>query len=308
MLALLRATFPEPTSGVGIGDDAAIVPGAGLADGEALVCTVDAQVEGVHFWREWIDLADIGYRATMAAASDLAAMGARPTFAVSALGLPRGFSEAELLALFRGQREACAELGAAIRGGNVSRGPVLSVTTTWLGAVTTPILRGGGKPGDGVWVAGPLGLARAGLLAFQRSQRGVGLTPAIDAFRRPSARIEDAIVAAEVATAGMDVSDGLATDLARLADASGVGATIDEVALRAHGGEVLAAAAAALGEDALALAVEGGEDYALLVTSPVPIAGFSRIGTLVPSGGLRLARADGSEVGIDSRIGFDHLR
>ncbi|MBI4952641.1 MAG: thiamine-phosphate kinase, partial [Myxococcales bacterium] len=160
-VARLARTFGRAPRGVlcGIGDDAAV-----LAPGrERLVWTVDVQVEGVHFERSWLGLDALGYRAVMAAASDLAAMGARPRAVVAGLVLPPGFSDAALGALARGQARACRELGTAVVGGNLARGGELSVTTSVLGHAARPLLRSGARPGDGVWVAGATGLAGAGL-------------------------------------------------------------------------------------------------------------------------------------------------
>ncbi|NOU28212.1 MAG: thiamine-phosphate kinase, partial [Polyangiaceae bacterium] len=129
---------------VGIGDDAAVLrPFEGK-----LVASVDAQVEHVHFERAWLGWDDVGYRSLMAAASDLAAVGAEPLGAMAALILPSDFSDDDLAALGRGQRAAADRLGCPVVGGNLSRGGGLSVTTTVLGRVDRPLLRSGAAVGE----------------------------------------------------------------------------------------------------------------------------------------------------------------
>jgi thiamine-monophosphate kinase len=249
---------------LGIGDDAAIVRARGL-----LVWTVDSAVEGVHFDLDWLDPKDIGYRATQAAVSDLAAMGARPLGAVSNLGLPKHFTKRDLERLLRGQAEAARELGCPIIGGNLARARELSITTSALGSARTPLLRSGARAGDELWLLGDVGLARAGLLAFQAGRASNRkLAPAVRAFARPRARLREGLSLIGRAHAALDVSDGLAGDAGHLAEASGVGLVISEARLREALPRALAGVAAELSRDPLELALFGGEDYALLATGP----------------------------------------
>jgi thiamine-monophosphate kinase len=309
-IALLQRSLggspPDPRVTVGIGDDAAVL----AAPAAPLVWTVDAAVEGVHFRRDLLTLDDLGYRATMAAASDLAAMGAAPLGLLAALVLPAWVSDADLEALAGGQRRAAEELGTAVIGGNLARGSELSITTTALGTAERPLTRAGALPGDGLWMAGPVGLAAAGLLALEQG----GPPPneaaiAVSAWRRPRARLAAGFHAALAgARAAIDVSDGLARDVGHLARASGVRAVLD--AGRIVGPE-LRAAAAALGRDPLPLALHGGEDYALVVALPPgeTLDGFARIGTVELAGEgplLALRGEDGSLAALDAR-GFDHF-
>jgi thiamine-monophosphate kinase len=244
----------------------------------------------------------------MAAASDLAAMGARPRALLAALVLPEGFSDDDLGALARGQAEAAAELGTAIVGGNLARGGELSVTTTALGEADRPLTRAGARPGDDVLVAGPLGLARAGLAALLAGDASAATEAARAAWRRPLARIEAGLRARDAATAAIDVSDGLALDAARLADASELRVVLDEAELRAALDPALVTAAAALEGDPLDLAAFGGEDYALVVTVPegTRIEGFARIGRCEFGAGVVLATALGELRAVPPR-GFDHF-
>jgi len=290
---------------VGIGDDAAVL----APEGGSLVWTVDAAVEGVHFRRDWMSLEDIGFRSLMAAASDLAAMGARPRGVLCALVLPADFGDDELDQIARGQADATSALGTAVVGGNLSRGTELSLTTTVLGAAKHPLLRAGARPGDVVAVAGPLGLAAAGIAALQTKQRGPAVERAIAAYRRPRALIEAGALAASRAHAAIDVSDGLTLDVSRLAAESSVSIVLEAKNVRAVGGNDLRAAAEALSLDALELALHGGDDYALVMAfAPADVAPpFVRIGTCAAGRGISLLGEDGAVHPLEPR-GFDHFR
>ncbi|XXT20567.1 thiamine-phosphate kinase [Sorangium sp. So ce429] len=299
----------------GIGDDAAILAPASLPGGaaEPLVWTIDSAVEGVHFRRDLLSFEDLGYRATMAAASDLAAMGARPVGLLAALVLPRDVSDDELGALARGQRAACDELGAAIIGGNLSRGGEISITTTALGAAAAPLRRDGARPGDALALAGPVGLAAAGFALLDRgmSPAGAAAERAVHAFRRPVARIDAGLRAAASGRgrAAIDVSDGLAADVAHLARASGVRVLLDPAALVSAD---LREAAALLGADALELALHGGEDYAVAVAGPDvgSLPGFVAIGRCAPreegASAVALLGPEGQLTSVEAR-GYDHF-
>ncbi len=317
---------------LGIGDDAAVLaPGS-----EPLVWSIDAAVEGVHFRRAWLSPEDLGYRATMAAASDLAAMGASARGVLASVVVPVGALPASgatpgsaagpvaasawdnpdlaLLAIARGQRAACDLLGTRVVGGNLSRGGEWSIATTVLGATARPLRRDGARPGDLIYLAGSAGLARAGFLALSAGrEREPELAAAVLAWRRPTALLDAGRAAARVAHGGIDVSDGLALDTHRLATASGVALLIEEA--RLVQGTLHAAAlhrsAHALGTTPLELALAGGEDYALVVTAP-PDAGlasrFVCIGHVeaAPAPSVSLVTSRGRRA-IEPR-GFDHFR
>ena len=298
-LAELRRVFADlPTTGVtlSIGDDAAIID----VGGEGLVSSVDTSVEGTHFRRPWLSLRALGYRATMAAASDLAAMGCRPRGLLSSLILPDDVSDADLLELAGGQRDACGELDMPLLGGNLARGVALSVTSTVLGqcAPDGGLRRAGAQAGHAVLVSGELGMAAAGLHALLAGVDDDDLAAALQAWRRPRARIAEGLLAVGVASGGIDVSDGLSLDASYLAEDSGVAVKLDSAAVVSA---ALTQAAAALGADALELALHGGEDYALLVTAPGVLEGFVRIGRIEEGAGVWL---DGAP--IEPR-GFDHF-
>lgn len=308
-LALLRRLLtitPTPGVVVGIGDDAAVLTqGVG-----SLVWTVDTAVEGVHFRRAWASLRDIGWRSFMAAASDLAAMGAAPRGALSALVLPASFTDIELEELALGQANAAAALGTAIVGGNLSRGAELSITTSVLGEAPRPVLRSGARPGDIVAIAGRLGLAAAGLEALGRGTPpgSAGMTTAIETWRHPRALIAEGLAAGSTASAGIDLSDGLALDATRLAAESGVSIVLDADRVLAVGGPDLTEVARLLSIAPLDLALYGGEDYALLMTfAPHEIASpFTAVGQCDAGDGVFLRLPDGARQKIAAR-GFDHF-
>src|SRR5262249_20943510 len=153
-IQMLRAIF-----GAELGDDAALLtpPSEG-----SLVWTVDAHVENVHFRRDWLSWEDLGWRSFMAAARDVAAMGGRAWGALSALALTIDVEDDAVLAIARGQKDAADAIHAFVAGGNLARANEISVTTTVLGVATRPVERRGARPGDGLWLAGTVGLARAG--------------------------------------------------------------------------------------------------------------------------------------------------
>lgn len=295
LLRTLPAVLGGAAGGVrvGIGDDAAVLD----SPREALVVSTDAVVEDRHFRLAWMTLADVGYRATMAALSDLAAMGARPLAVVAAVTFPGGTEEAALRELFQGQSEACAAAGVPLVGGNLSSGPSWSIATTVLGETNAPLLRRGARPGDRVWVAGALGLAALG-----REALAAGMAApdgALLAFRRPRARIDEGLAARDRATAAIDVSDGLVQDLEHVARASGVEIALDGKAVVQAGGPELAAH-----PDGLRLALGGGDDYALVVTAPErPGEGFAPIGEV--RAGAPGVLVDGAPADVP---GWDHGR
>jgi thiamine-monophosphate kinase len=244
----------------------------------------------------------------MAAASDLAAMGARPRGVLSSLILPCWITDGDLESIARGQALAAQMLGTGVIGGNLSLGGELSVTTTVLGEAERPLTRSGAQVGDVVAVAGALGLARAGMLALQRSDDSSAVRPAIAAWRRPHAQIEQGLVAARTAHSAIDLSDGLSLDAWRVATESDVGIVLRPDAVIATGGQTLLDASRALSMDPAALALVGGEDYALLATFPeggVP-EGFSVIGRSIAGTGVAIEEADGTVRALPDE-GFDHF-
>lgn len=310
----LRSLFSRDAAcvKVGIGDDAAVLALAAVGAGH-LVWTVDVQVDGTHFRTDWVSWEDIGWRSFMAAASDLAAMGAEPVAVLSSLILAASVDDDALDALARGQAQAADELAVPIVGGNLSRGSETSVTTTLLGRAARPVLRTGARPGDTLWLAGSVGIARAGLALVEEHMEDPRMQDddtlaCLNAWRRPFARIADGRTLAGVAHAAIDISDGLAHDAWQLAEASNVRFVLDRAAVLEAGGEALAAGAHVTGCDPLELALVGGEDYALLAASAAPLPGFLQIGTVeahVEGPRVFMKTARGA-VPLEPR-GFDHF-
>jgi thiamine-monophosphate kinase len=257
----IRGILGNGIEAFGLRDDAAVL---GLPAGP-LVVSVDSVVAGVHVDLAWCSPADVGWKALMGALSDLAAMGASPVGAVVALCVPGGTGAASgagagetALGLMEGVAEASAASACPVIGGDVSQAGELAVAVTVLGTVADggppAVSRSGGRPGDAVFVTGPCGASAAGLRLLRAGRPADG-PDAVRAYRRPVARLREGESARRGgATAMIDVSDGLALDLHRLADASGVGFRLDDVPV-ADG----ATRAEALG---------GGEDYELLVVAP----------------------------------------
>lgn len=245
----------------GLGDDCAVLP-PGFGE---VVLSTDMSVEGVHFRREWLSLEEIGWRAASAALSDLAAAGAEAVGVTVSIGAPRATPADDLAEMMRGVRAAAAAVGARVLGGDLSLAPALVLDVTVVGRAPRPVGRGGAKPGDGLWVTGTLGGARAALLAWES-----GAQPSAGArrrFARPEPRIaEGRWLAAHGVHAMLDLSDGLGGDAAHLAAASGVRVDLALEQVPVHPDVV--AIALARGEPLQAFAARGGEDYELLVALP----------------------------------------
>lgn len=233
-----------------IGDDAAVLD----VTPEHLVVSVDASIEGRHFRREWMSPHEIGYRAVAAALSDLAASAAKPIGILLALGVPRSWQDA-LEGIADGAGDAGHSVGATILGGNLSGAGELSITTTVIGSARRPLTRAGATPGETLFITGALGGSGE---ALERMTQRRELPPEVrQRFVRPVPRIQEALwLRVHGATAGIDVSDGLAADLGHLAAASKVRLEVDLRAIPTFNGvEPLAAAAS-------------GEEYEVIVTAP----------------------------------------
>lgn len=259
--ALARVAFAGvrvPSVVLGIGDDAALLR---LRPGEAVVVTTDALVEGVHFDFAQETPRVAGRRALAANLSDLAAMGARPLGFVVALAAPAATPVAHALGLARGMLDLALRFECPLVGGNVARASEISLAITVLGAVRRgrALLRSGARAGDRVFVTGTLGGAA---LARARGRVRGAAEPQVAAGR--------ALARMRGVGACIDVSDGLAADLAHVCRASRVAARIDAARLPTPPG--FAAACARVGRDPRALALAGGEDYELLFTARGPSA------------------------------------
>jgi len=270
LIRRLRRRLPPlgPDVLIGIGDDAAAV----RSGPQTLLLTTDTLVEGVHFRRSTATLREIGAKAIAVNVSDIAAMGGEPGYALLALALPPDLEVAEVDELFAGVLDMAQQHGVALVGGDTCAGPrgiVLSVTL--VGRVEGPALRrSGATPGDAILVTGNLGAAAAGLAVLEHGDAGLPaaiVASVVRAHRCPTPRVAEGRVirASGWATAMIDLSDGLVTDLGHVAAESGVGARIDVDALPVS--EATRTVARARDVDPLRWAVSGGEDYELLFTA-----------------------------------------
>ncbi|NII12051.1 thiamine-phosphate kinase [Oleiagrimonas sp. C23AA] len=303
---------------LGVGDDAALLD---VPAGQQLAAAVDTLVEGVHFPKGTAP-ADIGYKALAVNLSDLAAMGAMPAWSLLALTLPA--PDADFVEGFaQGFAQAAAPYRMALVGGDTTSGPLcVSVTVHGLVPQGAALRRDGARQGDVVMVTGTLGDAAGGLACLDRSHpRAAALMEAPEALRaalltrlnRPEPRVAAGLQLREVATACIDVSDGLLADLAHITAASGVGAHIDAAAL-----PLSSALLTLFPEQATALALGGGDDYELCFTVPADAAaqvsadlarlgcGATRIGRIVAGEGVRAFDAEGQDV-TPPRRGWEHF-
>lgn len=297
---------------VGVGDDAAILE---CSAGAELVAAVDSLVAGVHF-PHGSPPASIGHRALAVNLSDLAAMGARPAWALLALTLPQA-DESWLSEFAAGMAALARAHEVALVGGDTTSGP-LCVTVTVLGHVqpSSALLRSGGRPGDAVFVSGTPGDAAAGLAVEQSKLTAVDEVAAYlrERFLYPAPRLALGERLRGHVSACIDVSDGLLGDAGKLARASGCGVEISHSDV-----PVSEALLRAVGEErARELALTGGDDYELCFSvRPAQVArllaelpperwGYTRIGTLRETPGADVLR-NGTVMSL-SHSGYDHFR
>jgi thiamine-monophosphate kinase len=243
-----------------VGDDLAVVP----APAGPMLLGADAVVAGVHCDLDLVGLDDMGWKAVVANVSDVSAMGGRPCYVTVTVAGPLGRLDFDLL--YDGLIAAAEAYECAIVGGDLSSSVTLVVSVAIVGdgggLDVPPVLRSGARPGDTLFVTGPLGSSAAGLQLLRRGQVSEAPDLAL-AHRRPRARLDEGTAARVAgASAMIDVSDGLAADLRHLADASGVGVVVDRVPVAIGVNRV--------SDEPEALALGGGEDYELLFAAPDP--------------------------------------
>lgn len=249
-----------------IGDDCAVLPKDNRTD---LVVTADLLVEGIDFRLDWTTPEFLGHKALAVSLSDIAAMGARPDWAMLSIGVPPGLWGDHFLDMFyTGWHELAAEHGVELVGGDVSRVPDQFVIDSIVGGSVQKgkaVFRSGASVGDAICVTGRLGGAAAGLELLQSGER-IGSADKEDIPKllrqlRPTPRIEtgEYLRANGIATAMIDISDGLSSDLAHLLNASGVGARLYAGSIPTEDSESISGA--------LENALDGGEDFELLFTA-----------------------------------------
>ena len=244
-----------------VGDDCAVLK----IGGSTWVAASDMLVSGFHF-KDWAAPEDVGFKAVAVNASDVAAMGGTPRFVLVSGGAP---DPETALRCFEGVMEAARKFGVYPLGGDTTRADALTVDVGILGELTAqPVLRSGASSGDLLAVTGELGAAAAGLLALENGR--AGSERFIRRYLRPEPRLGAGLVAARLGVRAMiDLSDGLASDVCRVCEQSGVGCMVDLELLpvKSDTREL----ATALGRDPEVLAATGGEDYELLICAPEPI-------------------------------------
>ena len=288
---------------LGPGDDAAVLEGG-------WVLSTDLSLEGVHFRRAWLEDQEIGFRAVSCALSDLAAMAAVPVGVFISMAAN---DEEVVEALQSGCREAASEVGAVILGGDLSNtsGPVF-IDVVSLGSANRPGLRSGAVAGNDIWVTGRLGASSTAVRVWQCG--GEPPPEARKAFAQPSPRCDEGhyLVERGIASALIDLSDGLAGDSAHLAAASGVQIVLEEAQV-----PVAPIAVEVLGpEEALQAALHGGEDYELCFAAGPDTVDpsyfqdhfgleITRVGYVREGSGVWIDRG-GSQPEPLMRSGFDH--
>jgi thiamine-monophosphate kinase len=321
----------KPGTGIelGIGDDAAVL--SADSDADLLFCS-DLSVEGIHFRTEWAEPYSIGRKALAVTISDIAAMGGQARFALASVALPRGFSMDMIKELFAGMFDLAAALDFSLVGGDTSASPgSLFIDTSAIGVCGRgrAIPRSGARPGDLVFVTGELGGSALGLMLLQQgwslkdmseAPAGRAISARQSAIRRhlePEPRMQAGrMIGIEgMATAMIDISDGLATDLIHLVESSACGAIV-HADLMPVAESLRDLAVTALEISPLDLALTGGEEYELLFSSPPQNIGriadlserlqlpITRIGEITREPGLLLER-DGQTRPI-AATGFEH--
>lgn len=302
---------------LGIGDDAAWIANP---SGSSLV-TADLLIQGVHFNLKWTSLFDLGFKALAVNLSDIAAMGGVPAYAIISLGIPAHFDSKEVEELYRGINALARPSGVSVVGGDTNIAKSLIISVCVIGhPLGRPIRRSGAAIGNEIYVTGTLGDAALGLKILQRGGAGLKKKTAenlLERHRRPIPRLAaGALLAKEgLATAMIDVSDGVVQDLGHICRASGIGAIIhaDQLPLSAE-------YRALTGKEGTRHALVGGEDYELLfcarrlnrsrieklsTRARVPI---SRIGACVENPGVVVLDRTGKTISIGVLGGHDHFR
>lgn len=314
-----RAGAAERRSGVklGIGDDAALLT---THRGRDLILTTDMTIEGVHFTCRLHPPEAVGHRALARSLSDVAAMGGVPRYALVSLAITKKVNRSWIATLYRGMQALASRFGVVIVGGDTALVPdriFLDVLVAGEVSQGAALRRSGARAGDQILVSGRLGLSALGLrllerkVSARRRRERAGAKEAIRAhlYPEPQCALGNFLSSRSLASAAMDLSDGLSTDLARLCAASGVGARLWAARIPLPG--------APAASESLPLALHGGEDYQLLFTVPprklarLPLEFRGRplyaVGEIEAAKGLKLVMPDGEVRGLEP-AGWDHLR
>ena len=313
VISRIRRAFGGRRAGVriGIGDDAALVRTPG-----SLLLTTDVLVEDEDFRLDDHPPRLLGRKALNVNLSDIAAMGGRPSYALVGLAMPGGTDERWFRRFMAGFREAAREADVALVGGDLSGSDKVMISVTVAGMAKNPVTRGGAKPGDAIYVSGTLGDAAGGLRLLEKG--GIGgvvreVRPLVQAFLDPSPRLRLGALLArrKLASAMIDLSDGLSVDLTHICRESRVGAEVEASRIP------VSAALRRFARDPLALAVDGGEDFELLFTvRPANVAAverlavryrLTRIGRVKPGRAVRMVVGPGRKARPLRPRGYEHF-
>ena len=245
---------------VGIGDDAAVIK----SSNNKLVATVDMAVEGIHFDKKWSSPFQIGAKLTTANLADIFAMGAVPKYLLVAAGINELNNSETVSELAKGIRSVADKFEVSVIGGDLSKSEKMTLSITALGELSAqPILRSGGRVGDIIYLSSLTGLSAAGLAILNRDLDRPRYV--VEAHLNPKLVAPDKLI--KVATSMCDVSDGLATDAAHLANASAVNFNLSkDLISKANDFKDLAELAKELNEDVFDWILTGGEDHFFLAT------------------------------------------
>jgi len=292
---------------VGIGDDCAVLR---LRPGDDSLVTTDFSLEGIHFRRDWHPAQSAGHRCLTRGLSDIAAMGGEPTAAFLSLALPRKFSQPWVTGFVRGFIHLAEKYRVTLAGGDTAESPgEILADVILLGTVPKEeaVLRSGARPGDSIYVSGELGGSAAALERMKAGDKAGAREYRRHFYPEPRIELGLALRQKKLASAMIDTSDGLSSDLAHICEESEVGAEIES--------ELVPRARPGTREVALDLALHGGEDYELLFTAPaarrVPprIVGIplTRIGQVTRGRRILLRDAKGKTSNFAAR-GWEHFR
>jgi thiamine-monophosphate kinase len=290
-------------AGRGIGDDCAIL---NIPRGHEVLVTTDFSLEGIHFRRDWHPPDSIGHRCLTRGLSDIAAMGGTPIAAFLSLALPADLPQQWVDEFIRGFLKLAKRYSVTLAGGDTSQSPNgILADIVVVGSVpkSKAILRSGARPGEIIYVSGTLGASVATLEELRAGKKRRPASHVRHFYPDPRIALGQYLREKKLASAMIDTSDGLSTDLRHICDESRVGAVVEAAALPKTPGK-----------DGLQLALHGGEDYELLFTAPankrVPakIAGvpITRIGTITSSKQIKLRTSDGKSQALEPH-GWQHF-
>ncbi|UCH46704.1 MAG: thiamine-phosphate kinase [Betaproteobacteria bacterium] len=311
---LIDRYFSRPTSDatLGVGDDAALVE---PSPGHELVVTADTIVSGVHFLPD-TEPRSLGNKALAVNLSDLAAMGARPRWALLAVTVPKA-DDAWLSAFAEGFYDLARRHNVALIGGDTTRGP-LAITVTALGEVAsgTALRRDGARVGDELWISGQVGSAALALRHIRGEVRlkGKGLEACMARLERPIPRVELGQALVDVASSAIDVSDGLVADAGHICTCSGVGieisyADVPSISEVTHlkGDQVIREALLAGGDDyELLFTVPAGESLQMDSISARLGLALTRVGRVVAGKEVHVLDESGEVIAVDIG-GYEHF-